>query len=181
MYGAHFNGSFMSESENLQDILKSDPFGELSRKDRTMLLLISIVTIAISRAGLVPTKIVGFGIEFANIDRSAILWLLAASVLYFMITFLSHALPEFTSWTARYRWYSWRMANAEEPTYEEAKDYPYSKHANEDFKQLWKRYRRAQWSFMKVTLIKIGLDLSAPIVVGLTAMILAVMATCFWC
>lgn len=166
----------MSQPDELQELLRTDPFGELSRKDRTMLLLISIVTIAISRAGLVPTKIVGFGIEFANIDRSAILWLLAASVLYFLITFLSHALPEFTSWTVRYRWHWWRLANAEEPTYEEAENYPYGKHASEDFKQLWKRYDRAQWNFMRVTLIRIGLDLGVPVVVGCAAMIIAVLA-----
>lgn len=146
-----------------------------------MLLFARIVTIAISRAGLVPSKIVGFGIEFANIDRSAILWLLASSVVYFVITFLSHALPEFISWMIRYRKYWWVEANVEEDPDESWENYPYSKNATDDFKKIWHSYEDAQSNFKRISLIKIWLDLGIPIIVGLAAVIFAVKATCFWC
>jgi hypothetical protein len=152
----------------IHKILKSDPLGELSRKERTMLLLISIITIAISRAGLVPTKIVGFGIEFANIDRSAILWLLAASVLYFFVTFLSHAVPDFVSWQTRYKKYSWELAHGpdlEDPDF-----------ASDTDKERWTEYHRAEDRFEKVTFFRIGLDFVVPIVVGVTAIIVALIS-----
>ena len=56
------------DSEQMDEIIKTDPFGELSWKERKWLLLMGIVSISIA----------------------AIFWLLVASVLYFLVIF---ALP----------------------------------------------------------------------------------------
>jgi hypothetical protein len=164
----------------IDEILKDDPLGELARKERTMLLLISVVAIGISKAGLVPTKIVGFGVEFSNIDRSAILWLLVATVLYFMVTFLAHALPDFLSWQVRYNRFWAELAN-ERSRLEEKYGPGYEEMSSESQgpSQLWERYSKSRARFKTVTLLKISLDLAVPVLVGFGAIVIAAMAA--WC
>lgn len=168
-----------SESgDDLDKILKADPFGQLSRKERKLLLLMSVIAIAVSKAGLVPTKIVGFGIEFSNIDRSAILWLLVVGVLYSLITFLAYALSDFFSWQVRYNevWFELASKQAmDEDKYGPGKD---DQEAPEPY-EFWKRYSNSKVRFKRATWVKITLELGVPVLVGLAAIIIAAMAA--WC
>lgn len=174
-----------SDSEvDLDEILKVDPFGELSRKERKMLLLMSVIAIAVSKAGLVPTKIVGFGIEFSQIDSPAILWLLVAAVLYFLVTFLAYALPDFLIWQVRYNkfWYTLAKEHEENrekygPGYDE--DYSERPSPSEDFVKMWGNYSQARARFKKLALTKITLDLAVPVLVGIVAILFTAVAA--WC
>src|SRR5690606_17146061 len=50
----------------------------------------------ITRGGLVPQRISGFGIEFSEVNQIALLWILAWMILYFCLTFGTYAYSEIT-------------------------------------------------------------------------------------
>lgn len=81
-----------------RDLLLHDPLSEVTRKERRMLLGVSIVGVAVQKAGLVPSKISALGIEFAKSDQSAILSLLALVVLYFLTAFIVYGISDFMAW-----------------------------------------------------------------------------------
>ena len=169
------------EKEKLEEILKADPLSELSRKERKTLLLVSMIAIAISKAGLAPTKIVGFGIELSNIDRRAILWLIFLTVLYFWVAFLYNALPDFYSWRVRYTkfWYDSAKEYAKmEEKYGPGFDEPTGPQPvpSAEYTKVWERYRQSQVKFKNVVLTKIALDMAIPTVVGIAAMFFIVAA-----
>jgi hypothetical protein len=169
------------DKENLEDILKTEPLSELSRKERKMLLLMSVIAIAVSKAGLAPTKIVGFGIEFSNINRTAILALLFGAVLYFWVTFIYCALPDFYSWRLRYNKYRYDCENEHarlEEEYGPDYDVPAGPQPEPSvaFKKGWERYKQSHTRFKQVVLTKLTLDMAIPILVGIGAMFFSIRA-----
>ncbi|MDH4188023.1 MAG: hypothetical protein OEV08_13610 [Nitrospira sp.] len=154
----------------IDEILKADPLGELSRKERRMSLLISTMALGISQVGLVPTKIVGFGVEFSIIDRPAILWLLTATVLYFMVTFLSYAIPDFLAWRVRYNKFQYEL-DQERRAMEDKYGPGYEEHSREaaELPKSYEVYSQSKAQFKTMTLIKIVLDLVVPVLVIMAA------------
>lgn len=92
----------MSDKEP-PEILLQDPVSEATRNERRSLLGISTVAIAIVKTGLVPSKISALGIEFSEADKSTLLWILTAVVLYFLLAFLIYGLSDFLAWRLAYR------------------------------------------------------------------------------
>jgi hypothetical protein len=68
-----------------------DPLAEVTRKERRSLLIASAVAITIVKTGLVPTKISALGVEFSQADKAALLKVLAAVVIYFLVAFVVYA------------------------------------------------------------------------------------------
>ncbi len=61
-------------SENNSDkILCGDPLTEVTRKERRMLLFVSVVSVLIVKAGLIPKKISALGIEFNSTNQEGFL------------------------------------------------------------------------------------------------------------
>jgi len=87
----------MPDNSN-HDLLLHDPLSEVTRKERRMLLGISMLGVAIAKTGLVPSKISALGIEFAESDQKALLTLLATIVLYFLAAFTVYAWSDFLAW-----------------------------------------------------------------------------------
>lgn len=80
------------------DVLLGDPLSSVTRRERRLLLGVSIFSIAVVKTGLVPSKISALGIEFANTDQRSILWIIALIGFYFLCAFLLYAASDFLSW-----------------------------------------------------------------------------------
>jgi hypothetical protein len=80
----------------------SDPLSDVTRKERTLLLAMSLATIVLVKVGLVPTKISALGIEFGSVDQRALLILFGLVTAYFLATFAVYAVAD---WAASRMWY----------------------------------------------------------------------------
>lgn len=76
----------------------TDPLSEVTRKERKVLLGVSVLSIFIVGADAIPTKISALGIEFGAMDQQVFLWLLAAVIAYFTTTFVVYASSDYVAW-----------------------------------------------------------------------------------
>ena len=163
-------------AEDLPDILKTDPLGELARKARKALLGTGIVALAMSKGGLVPSKITAFGIEISQIERRAILMLVALVVLYFLFSFLMYAIPDLMAWWVRYKRYQFEL----ETGYEQARIQEYEDPGSTIGRiepppsQQYRASEKAYWEsinkFRRIVFAKVGLNLAIPCLVGLVSL-----------
>lgn len=84
--------------QSTRDLLLGDPLAEVTRKERRMLLGVSILAVALVKTGLVPTKIEALGVEFDRSNQQALLSILAVVTLYFFVAFIIYAAADFLSW-----------------------------------------------------------------------------------
>jgi len=164
----------------LQTILAADPLGILARKERRALLIMSVIAFAIVKAGLVPTEISVFGIKAEAINPPAIFWLIALVVLYFLVSFLLHAFPDFFAWWARYN--KWRHEQNVEAWQYEA-EFGSEIHESdpgqpsEEFMKSFQKYANPHRMSMRMVLVRaFSLDLIIPYVVGVIALFFTVTA-----
>jgi hypothetical protein len=75
-----------------------DPLSPVTRRVRRNLLAWSLVSVAMSWANLVPTKIQAFGLETDHIDQRKLLVLLACVVLFEGLSFAIYGYVETTDW-----------------------------------------------------------------------------------
>jgi hypothetical protein len=75
-----------------------DPLSDVTRKERRMLLGLSMLGIFFVHAGILPTKINALGIELQATDQSAFLYLLSLCLVYFMAAFFIYATSDFIVW-----------------------------------------------------------------------------------
>ncbi len=81
-----------------RDLISYDPLSEVTRRERRTLLGISMLGLALAKVPLVPTKFAALGIEFAEINRQAFVYLYALLVLYYLIAFVIYAFTDFVAW-----------------------------------------------------------------------------------
>lgn len=84
--------------ENNKDLLLGDPLSEVTRKERRMLLAISMIGITLVKMGLIPTKISTLGIEFEKTNQQSLLNIIALIVIYFLAAFFIYAIADFLAW-----------------------------------------------------------------------------------
>src|SRR5215208_7776204 len=84
-------------------VSKRDPLTPVTRKERSYLLAVSMIGIAIVKTGLVPSKIATFGIELDKPNRTALLLLLGLVTLYFLAAFVIYAASDFLEWREKGR------------------------------------------------------------------------------
>ncbi len=113
-----------------KDILLSDPLSSVTRRERRLLLGVSVFSIAMVKTGLVPAKISAFGIEFTNTNQRSILWITALIAFYFLCAFSIYAASDFLGWkkvirTERVKRAKERLEKAQisDPRYYEEQDY----------------------------------------------------------
>jgi hypothetical protein len=87
----------MSE-ENYKDVRLGDPLSEVTRRERRMLLAVSMIGITLVKMQLVPTRISALGIEFEKTDQQSLLIILAFIVIYFVVAFILYAGADFLAW-----------------------------------------------------------------------------------
>ena len=91
-----------SELRRPSEIRLKDPLSEVTRTERRNLLGVSAIGIVIARSGLVPSKITALGIEFGPSDQRALLKIVAAIVLYFLLAFLIYAISDMVAWRSSF-------------------------------------------------------------------------------
>lgn len=85
-------------TQTVAEIRVRDPLSEVTRKERRMLLMASLISITVAKTGLIPTKIETLGIEFGNSGRGTLLGVLACVTLYFLAAFTLYAASDFLAW-----------------------------------------------------------------------------------
>jgi hypothetical protein len=85
------------------EIRVRDPLSEVTRKERRLLLGVSIIGIVLAKAGLMPQKISSLGVEFTPINQKFLLNLCAIIVAYFLIAFIIYAATDFIAWRLAWR------------------------------------------------------------------------------
>jgi hypothetical protein len=81
-----------------KDLLLGDPLGDVTRKERRMLLVVSVIAIALIKIGLMPTKITALGVEFTETNQQALLWIVSMINVYFLFAFVIYATADFFVW-----------------------------------------------------------------------------------
>ncbi|MBM4855601.1 hypothetical protein HYO47_22400 [Vibrio parahaemolyticus] len=85
-----------SEVENNKEKALVDPLSEVTRKERRMLLGLSMLGVFFAKTGIVPSKISTLGIELAATEQSSFFYVLAAMLVYF--AFALYAFSDFIVW-----------------------------------------------------------------------------------
>lgn len=75
-----------------------DALSNVTRRERQFLLGISLLGVALIKAGLVPSKISGLGIEFQSANKQAFLSIVALVIAYFLFAFIIYAASDFLAW-----------------------------------------------------------------------------------
>jgi hypothetical protein len=89
-------------NETPRKVILNDPLSIVTRKERKLLLISSILGITIVKTGFIPTKISALGIEFAQTDQNSLLLVLGSIILYFLIAFLIYGTSDFLIWRLTY-------------------------------------------------------------------------------
>lgn len=91
---------------------------DVTRRDRTALLASNIVLFAAVQGGVLPTKLSAFGLESDQINTTAVMVLIHAIVVYFLVAFVLYAWTDLRVWKLRVAWLKrWR-----EKPYREIRD-----------------------------------------------------------
>ncbi|MFB3884447.1 MAG: hypothetical protein ACE144_04410 [Thermodesulfobacteriota bacterium] len=80
-----------------------DPLSDVTRKERRLLLGVSVIGIAIVKIGLVPSRISAFGIDFTPVNQKSLLYLFAVIVIYFLAAFIIYSASDFIAWRLAFR------------------------------------------------------------------------------
>lgn len=91
--------------DELEKAPTADPLSEVSRGERRILLITSLLAVAVTAGGLVPVKVAALGIELSPPEQTRLLVLLALVVSYFLVAFLLYGLPEWRRSLARQKIY----------------------------------------------------------------------------
>ncbi len=75
-----------------------DPLSELTRKERTALLVVATLALFIAHAGLVPREVTVLGIKLDTTERSACYVILAMIVAYFVVAFSLYCAVDYVAW-----------------------------------------------------------------------------------
>ena len=91
----------MSEDVLAKDLVVYDPLSDTTRKERTALLGLSMLGIALVKVPLVPEKIAFLGVEFGRIQQATFARLFALVVIYYLLAFGIYAFTDYVAWRRR--------------------------------------------------------------------------------
>jgi len=167
-----------------RELLVRDPLSDVTRKERRLLLLVSLIGIAFVKTGLYPTKISALGIECSQADQRAMTLVLCFVVLYFLVAFFLYAVSDFLAWRLEYiaamkKVYEERRKTIEEKRkekrkidrsmIEEMQDNLYQQQTEDAFRQLVSRNRFVIRSVGPTAILRALLEFLFPIVIGVYA------------
>lgn len=84
--------------DSAKDVLLSDPLSGQTRQERRLLLIVSLLSIAMTKAGMVPQKINALGIDLQLANQKALLFIVFLIVVYFILAFTIYAASDFIAW-----------------------------------------------------------------------------------
>jgi hypothetical protein len=145
-----------------KDLLLGDPLAEVTRKERRLLLGVSIIAVAIVKTGLLPSKIESLGVQFDKTNQQALLSILAWVTLYFLVAFVIYAAADFLAW---------RRALRRQDTEDTRAILAHkSQGHDEELYESVRNDRLALWVFRPVAVLRAGFEFLLPILVGGYAM-----------
>jgi hypothetical protein len=68
-----------------------DPLSDVTRKERRLLLGMSVIGIAVVKTGLLPEKISALGIDFSETNQKSLLIVFSLVTIYFLAAFMIYA------------------------------------------------------------------------------------------
>lgn len=83
----------------------TDPLSNISRSERRNLLISSVIGFLVSKAGIVPKKISALDIELSLPAQGTFVYLVGATIIYFLLAFIVYGLSDFFIWRKRYQDY----------------------------------------------------------------------------
>lgn len=163
----------MQSSSRLVEIL-TDPLCDVARKERRILLTVSIVAIFIAKTGVNPQEIAALWIKLGPVKPNAFLVVMAFVVLYHILAFFIYGLTDFFVWRAKYI-----RSYPRDQTKDNCQLYESIKKNNNDGEELFDRswfqsllYRRAR----SLAILRIIFEFPLPVFVGVYAIFSLVIA-----
>jgi hypothetical protein len=161
----------MAESTSLEIAIR-DPLCEVTRKERRLLLGVSIIGIAQAKTGLVPQKISSLGIEFTTINQKYFLYVVAIVIAYFLVAFMIYSASDFIVWRLAFR-SAWRESLSKRSLRNRNDELEFIEKEGRKIDEFMKaRFGNYQFIYMLSGFISIGravFEFLLPIVVGLYA------------
>ncbi len=160
------------EHSRLRDALK-----EVTRKERRSLLGISLVGIALSVGGMVPSKIPSLGIDFQLADQRILLLLVAFIIVYFIVAFTIYATTDYLSWKLEIN--SWEIEQVISDMEEEFRSHcPQPGTCEYYIEKATGKYYSKNRIYLRLTapisIVRALFDFALPVVVGLCALFLLI-------
>lgn len=87
----------MADTE-FKDLALADPLSEVTRRERKLLLGLSVVSLIVVKTGLIPTKISALGVELSITNQQSLLSLFSLVLCYFLTAFLIYGVSDFMGW-----------------------------------------------------------------------------------
>jgi hypothetical protein len=81
-----------------REISLRDPLSDVTRKERRLLLGMSVIGIALVKTGLLPEKISALGIDFSETNQKSLLTVFSFVTIYFLVAFMIYAAADFIAW-----------------------------------------------------------------------------------
>jgi hypothetical protein len=91
-------GADMADGILSRDLITYDPLSETTRKERTSLLGLSMLGVALVKVPLVPEKFSALGIDFAHINQTMFVRLYSLVVSYYVVAFAVYAVSDYVAW-----------------------------------------------------------------------------------
>ncbi|MGZ5199390.1 MAG: hypothetical protein ACXWC4_06420 [Telluria sp.] len=88
----------MSSEILSKDLITYNPLTETTRKERTSLLGLSVLGVALVKIPLVPERFSAFGIDFSHVNQRRLVELYALVIIYYLVAFGLYALTDFFAW-----------------------------------------------------------------------------------
>jgi hypothetical protein len=79
---------------SFREIILRDPLSDVTRKERSYSLGISLAGIVMVRTDLVPSRITTLGITFQETDRKTLFFLVGLVAAYFLVAFLLYGIAD---------------------------------------------------------------------------------------
>lgn len=83
----------------------TDPLSSISRIERRNLIISSVVGFLVSKAGIVPQEISALGIKLSLPAQEMFIYLVCATIIYFLVAFLVYGVSDFFIWRKKYQDY----------------------------------------------------------------------------
>ncbi len=129
---------------DMQQLIIGDPLSEVTRKDRRVLLAISVIGIAIVKANIIPTKLTALGIEFGKTDQKFFLLVIGLITIYFLFAFAIYAFADFLTFQSSFK-IEWREDGI---------------------------FRRTNWLYISIYILREVFEFFFPIIIAIYSMFL---------
>ena len=145
-----------------------DPLSEVTRKERRMLLGLSMLGVFFTHGGALPTKISTLGVELSAGDQQAFLYILAIGLFYFVSAFSLYAFSDFIVWRKQIaeEHIVDTKRSFEELVFNDHRDH-YQAELHDIEGRVWRKYRL--WAFLTkpTSILRALFEFILPLLVGI--------------